>query len=452
MSLKVIELNDSAIKVGNESGIVHVSRGFACATGDTILFGEEAEQQARLQPTNAFNKYWQELNLEPLSHSPKIRHFADLAYLQLQHLAELGEIDKEVIFAVPANFNRQQLAILLGLAQQTPFTPVGVVDSALAAALAIANADNIVYVDMQLHQVVLTWLKTQGELLVRDSVVQIPGVGRENFMDQMMQLATGLFIQQCRFNPQHNAESEQQLYNMLPLWLQQETSADDTLLLELKTSTAVHNAKMPRESLISQLSDQYRSIEQQIAAVAGSGEQLLLSANFAALPGLRDSLSHYPDVVVVEPEGISETVLQYRELITQGNDAGITLTDTLPAKGGTMPGPAAQQLERDSAAEPTHALYGHEAVAIDRLELKSAAAINGRGRHGSALFLGVQNQPEQLGRIVRRDGGIFLNAGELQVMLNDTKVRGEQRLRLGDRIRYATDKQDIALIRVNDGR
>ena len=48
MSLKVIELNDSSISVGNEDGIIAQSPGFALAAGNTLEIGEAAEQQARL--------------------------------------------------------------------------------------------------------------------------------------------------------------------------------------------------------------------------------------------------------------------------------------------------------------------------------------------------------------------------------------------------------------------
>ena len=83
MSVKVIELNDSNIKVGNEAGMVFQSPGFSLVTNDKVEVGEFAESQCRIQPTNSFSKYWYELNLEPISHSPKIRHHADLAFAQL---------------------------------------------------------------------------------------------------------------------------------------------------------------------------------------------------------------------------------------------------------------------------------------------------------------------------------------------------------------------------------
>ena len=113
------------------------------------------------------------------------------------HLAEVWEINNDVIFAVPGNFSRQQLAILLGLAHQSPFTTVVVVDSALAATATAAQSEHIVFADIQLHQVLLTKLAVVNDHLVTEGVVQIPGVGSQNFMNLMMQIATDIFIQQC---------------------------------------------------------------------------------------------------------------------------------------------------------------------------------------------------------------------------------------------------------------
>ena len=98
-------------------------------------------------------------------------------------------------------------------------------DSSAAAAATQAKSAQVIYLDLQLHQALVSSLEL--EALQTKATVQVPGVGSQSFMNLMMQMATNLFIQQCRFNPQHNAESEQQLYNMLPHWL----GADDGNLI-----------------------------------------------------------------------------------------------------------------------------------------------------------------------------------------------------------------------------
>jgi len=427
MSLKVIELNDNALRVGDESGIIVESPGFALALDKQMQLGDVAKQQARIHPTSSYNKYLHELSLDPISHAIGIRHLADIAYAHLLHLAEEGGVDADVIFAVPGNFTRQQLAILLGLAKQSPFQAVGMVDSALAAAHAATHTGSVIYAEMQLHQVVLTKIVVQGDSLQRESVIQVPGVGSQNFMDLMMQLATGLFIEQCRFNPQHDAESEQQLYNALPLWLEQDAKGQNSLLLELKVNTAVHTAKMPRESLINNLSRHYKSIGQQIAELAAGDSKLLLSPEFADLPGFRSFLGESIELEVLPVDAISRAAILNRDSIVNRDDQ-IQLTTSLPrVAGSAKTGSQSDSIAAEPDAEkPTHVLVG-----------------------STAIPLSSANLPE-LGRIEKHEDGFYLDSGKQEFLLNQQKVTGKYELNLGDLIQPSEDSEAIRLIQVSN--
>ena len=428
MSLKVIELNDNALRVGDESGILVESPGFALAVDKQIQLGDVAKQQARIHPTSSYNKYLHELSLDPISQAIGIRHFADIAYAHLLHLAEEGGIDADVIFAVPGNFTRAQLAILLGLAKQSPFQAVGMVDSALAAAHAATHTGSLIYAEMQLHQVVLTKIVAGQDSLQRDSVIQIPGVGSQNFMDLMMQLATGLFIEQCRFNPQHDAESEQQLYNALPFWLENDDRDQNSLLLELKVNTAVHTAKMPRESLINNLSRYYKSICQQVTELVVDGDsKLLLSPDFADLPGFRSFLDESIELEVLPVDAISRAVILNRNSIVSGEDQ-IQLITSLPkvadpVKTGSPSNPIAAEPEEGKA---THVLVG-----------------------STAIPLGSINLPE-LGRIEKHEDRFYLDSGKIEFLLNQHTVSGKHELGLGDLIQSSEDSETIRLIQVSN--
>lgn len=426
MSLKVIELNDNALRVGDESGILVESPGFALAVDKQLQLGDVAKQQARIHPTNSYNKYLHELSLDPITRAIGIRHFADIAYAHLLHLAEEGDVDADVIFAVPGNFTRQQLAILLGLAKQSPFQAIGMVDSALAAAHAATHTGSLIYAEMQLHQVVLTKIVASQDSLQRESVIQVPGVGSQNFMDLMMQLATGLFIEQCRFNPQHDAESEQQLYNALPLWLKQDTRDQNSLLLELTANTSVHTAKMPRESLINNLSRHYKSIGQQVAELAVGGDsKLLLSPDFADLPGFRSFLGESIELEVLPVDAICRATIQNRDSIVTSGEK-IQLTTSFPRAAG----PGSQS--KSTVAEPvgekaTHVLIG-----------------------STAIPWAEANLPEQLGRIEKQGNEFYLDSGKQEFLLNQQVVAGKHEISLGDLIQSSKDSEAIRLIQVSN--
>lgn len=450
MTVKVIELNDSAVRLADESGILVQSPGFALVDGKDIHLGELAEQQARLKPTSSFNKYWHELSMEPLPHEGPFRHTADIAHAHLNHLAETSGASGEVIFAVPGNFNQQQLAILLGIAKQTPLQPIGVVDSGLAAAVAAAEAEHVIYVDMQLHQVVLTRLSISDGQVKTESVVQVPGIGSQNFMALMMQLTTGLFIQQSRFNPQHNAESEQQLYNALPTWLQQEENDEGSLVLELTSGGTAYSAKLPRQSLVNSLAPHYQKLEQQLAALAeGRAPQILLNERLAAMPGFRQTLQHFPDLVILDPEALHRGCLSYRDLITSG-EQGIRRVTSLPLDAARTQAVSNRASSQDA---PTHLLFGHRAYPAAGLRLVNRAGQNGGGsdKRAAQLTLDVAGLPEQLGTIEARQGQLVLHDAEASLQVNGKAAGNEQPLALGDRLTTVDGSVELNLIRVNPG-
>ena len=445
MSLKVIEFNDRGICVSDETGILLHSPGFALADGAELLFGEPAEQQARLRPTESYNRYWQELSLDPISHGNSFRHYADFAYAHLLHLADVCALQGEVIFAVPGSFTHQQLAILLGLAKQTPFTVIGVVDSSAAAAATQAKSAQVIYLDLQLHQAVVSRLELEAGVLQTEATVQVPGVGSQSFMNLMMQIATNLFIQQCRFNPQHNAESEQQLYNTFPHWLG--ASDDGNLILELATGETNHTAKMPHEALVSSLRPQYAKISDQVLAMQSNQDcQLMISPAIAALPGFAVSLPSSVRPVIPEREALTDKVLQFVNLIA-GTGESIQLVNSLPVSEAPS-SPRSQALDQGA---PSHILFRHHALPVEDLPIENRLNPDRESDSAPALVLSIQGMPAQLGHISLRDGEVRLKTEAAGMKINGSPAAAENRLRLGDEIQFEGCDDRASLIRVSHG-
>ena len=455
MSIKVIELNDSAVSVSDETGLLIQSPGFAVVGDRGLEVGRAAEQQARLRPTSSFNKFWHQLSLEPLGYSVgNVRHFADLAYAHLLHVAEEANLDGDVIFAVPGNFTSQQLAILLGLARQCPFSPVGVVDAALASAMKLVEKPNMVFADIQLHQALLTRFSITDGHLQRESVVQIPEAGLQSFINLVMQFATSLFVQQCRFNPQHNAESEQQLYNALPEWLGQFGENRSSLLMEIKTANAVHQAKVPWETLIQKLSDFYARIRQQIDSVSQQPEtQIVISSALANLPNFTASLPASGDLQIALPESLSKTCIELEQYINSDDD-GFQFVTRLPLVGEVD----AEQISKtvndqtSDSADPTHVLYGSYALPLGKVTIRNDGEKDHDGNvNGKNIQLAIDGLPDYLGQIEKEGSQVNIVCGEAGAILNGEKITGKQQLELGDLLQFADSNEAIRLIRVRDG-
>lgn len=456
MSVKVVELNDSAVSVSDESGLIAQSPGFALVGERGLEVGRAAERQARLRPTSSFNKFWHQLSLEPLGYSfGNVRHFADLAYAHLLHVAEEARLDGDVIFAVPGNFTSQQLAILLGLARQCPFNPVGVVDAALARAVRLVNQEHLIFADIQLHQALLTRFSIIDGQLQREAVVQVPGAGLENFYNVVMQLATGLFLEQCRFNPQHNAESEQQLYNAIPGWIGGFGEDRSSLLMEIKTGSAVHQAKLPWETLLQRLADFYHRINQQITSLSDRPDtQVIVSAALAGLPDFVRTLPARGELQIAYPDVVGSTCIELAGHIRSAEE-GFRFVTRLPLaeRPAERSTPAdAQSGTHDEEPTPTHVLFGSTALTLGKVTLSNDAQGSGKGTvNGRTIQLALKGLPEYLGQVEKDAAQVSLVCGEAGALVNGKRVTGKHPLALGDSVQFVEHSEALRLIRVSDG-
>tara|TARA_B100000902_G_C27281059_1_gene901799 strand:+ start:145 stop:1503 length:1359 start_codon:yes stop_codon:yes gene_type:complete len=450
MSVKVIEINDSNIKVGDEAGLVFQSPGFSLVTDDKVEVGEFAESQCRIQPTNSFSKYWYELNLEPISHSPKVRHHADLAYAQLMDIAEEGDIDGDVIFSVPGSFTQQQLAILLGLVRQTKFSPVGLVNSALVESIHLAHKEYVVHTDIQLHQVVVTLLASDETFFRVENIIQIPGVGTQNFMNLMMQVATDSFISQCRFNPQHDANTEQDLYNEIQGWLSNYEEGK-TVQLELKSRDTTYSSKITWDNLTGIIDRYYQKITKQIDFLKSSNKcHLLLNERLTRLPGFLQFISKNRGYEVISAHQGIQACIDNKNLICS-EDRGTILVDKIAkTKLGvqSFKSSSAEQLSK----EASHLLFGNEAIKLSRVAILNRPGERQCLESSQEINVAMKDLPEYLGIIDKTPTGIYFNSSNDYAILNHQSInRGVHSLQLGDQIKFSETGDEIRLIKVRNG-
>jgi len=171
------------------------------------------------------------------------------------------------------------------------------------------------------------------------------------------------------------------------------------------------------------------------------------------MPGLTASLKQHTDLVVLDTHCINTACLEYRDLIT-GGDQAIRLIDKLPVQTGIEADAASTTKTSKSDTrigdQPTHVLFLNRALAVGAVEIKNNVKLNGNVSAASTIVMALDNLPEDLGRIEKRVEGIFLDSGNNEVLLNDKKVSGRHELKLGDRIQFADNSEEICLIQVNN--
>lgn len=446
-SYAVIELNDSEIRVAKGADIILRSPGYAIVSKDRIELGSAAVRQARLNPRAIQNRYWHDLNQIPLpAPTARMRHHADLAYAHLLAIYEQAGKPDDVLFAVPGYYSNEQLSLLLGLVEASPFNAIGLVDAAVAAAASQVGPGTYVHAEIHLHQTVLTHIDITHEVN-RSSVQVIDGAGLASALDDCAAKITELFIKQSRFDPQHHAETEQSLYDQIPdcllaLGLRPE------VVIEIPYQKTTYLAKLPRQAMFEALRPLYRKIT---AAMPAAGTSLV-GDRLAGLPGFVEQLNaaRASAAQVLAPDSVFQCCRQQIDSIRSLGPAlnfvtrlpaasGPFVVSTATAGSGTVASPRSQD-EADNLPV-THILSAHRAYPLAKRRLFL-----------SALTGEISENEEHAHCSISSTGGRTLVQAEsgLSVILNGQHIDTPASVRAGDVISLAGSETEYTFINVKN--
>ena len=361
MTLGIIELNDSGIQVAVDGDLVTTSPGYAVMDGEKLLVGTEGAKFVRLLPSWTNNRFWNQLNTDPIPNATEaVRHHADLAFAHLESLwDQIKERADQVIFLVPGFYDRSNLGLLLGMAKECNIPTAGVIDTSLATASELALRETVLHLDIHLHRITLTRL-TNTANLSRTDYTTVSETGIFTLWDRWANIIANQFIQSSRYDPMHEAGSEQALYNQLPGWITDlETSRSGSFNLDLDNIS--HSVAISTEQLMTACTPLYPQIVQSIRNQVRGDETatLLMSHRFRGFPGLKDSLNLLENIDVVEltqQEAIHGALTHADKIIP--NSGTITHVVNLPITAKKIV---------DDIVKPrcaTHMLYDNHAVSI----------------------------------------------------------------------------------------
>ncbi|MEX2353473.1 MAG: hypothetical protein WD709_04745 [Gammaproteobacteria bacterium] len=440
MSLSIIELNDSEIRVASGNDIILRHPGYAVLKGDTIETGPEAVKSARSNPRSTYNRYWSQLSQDSLIVPSHIaRHHADLAYAQLLALHEQAGQPDEILFAVPGSYSKEQLSLLLGIVESCPFTAVGLVDAATACTAAIADTGNYSHLDLHLHYAVITTLEVTDQVS-RKSVRIIDNNGLVDIYDTCAGYLSDLFIDQSRFDPLHHAETEQSLYDQLPHCLNTMNSANE-VTLEIQYRDKRYQARIFREPLLEKLKQHYEKIYREIAGTTTS----LVSDRLNALPGFTQQIGNV--VNVAETDVFQGCNINLANIRSAGPSLSFitSLPATKPsgavgAKNAKTPVAGKDSPESSQHGRITHALVNHRAYALgsEPLYLSASGEVTDTGNDNAHCTASLD----------RHNGARLKPISDLTVFVNGVRVNAATEVAPGDTVSFAGSDTVIRFIEV----
>lgn len=449
-----LEINDAGLVLAGDGELLAEEPGYAMLDGREPETGAAAARRARLMPLYAETRHWQDLGTSALARPmPAATTHAEVAYVQLANLVRphLGR-GPQLLIATPPWYTREQLALLLGIAQEAGLEPVGLVDAGLAAASLEPAPDSVLQFELGLHRAVLTVLDRAGDLR-RTRYDLLPQHGWLALQQAWLDLIAATFVRKTRYDPLHEATTEQRLCDGLPGWLEQLRDAS-TVTITIEATGGRHTIDLAAAEFAAaagRIYDEYARVLQR-ARSAGGPLHVRLSHRYASLPGLAARLGEIRDCELARlPRGAAALgALAYEAELRQGGNGGVALVQHLPVpvRPGAVGTPAAAS-RVPADARPTHVVFQGRAYPIDARPLLLGSAVDA-GRRTVPIPPGPGISRAHC-TLVREDGAAWLeDHSTYGTLVNGERTRGRVELRAGDRLRLGSPGVECELVRVVD--
>ena len=448
-----IELNDAGLVLASDGEILAEEPGCAMLDGPAPETGVAALRRARLKPLFADTRYWQDLGTQPLPRPvPAATTAAELAYAQLASLAgpHLAR-GPDTLFAVPPWYTREQLALLLGIGQEAGLRPVGLLDAGLAAASLVPAPASVLQLELTMHRAVLTVLDHGGDLR-RTRFEILPQHGWLALQQAWLDMIASVFVRKTRFDPLHQAATEQRLCDGLPGWLAA-LGELPAVTVEVETGGTTYAVEIERAEFAraaDHVFDEYLRVLQR-SRPAGAPLHVSLSHRLAALPGLDERLASVRDCEVVRlPRGAAALGALAYERVLRRDGRGLALVQHLP-----VPLRAEAVRPRQRAAtvppewRPTHVVHAGRAYRIAPRPLTLGSAVPG-DRRSLAVEAGPGISRSHCTFLAEGGAAWLEDHSTYGTFVNGDRIAGRIELRAGDRVRVGSPGVECELVRAVD--
>ena len=440
-----IELNDTGITVRDEFQLLLESPGYIIDCSGQEWIGKEARDRAQLFSNECNNRFWFEL-----AQSQANAVNQSNAKLVLRHLAsvwqQVSSNATSVILTVPATFTKTGLGVLLGICKQLAIPVRAMIHHAVLVPRQSDYTGLTIHLDMQLHQTAITLLQERNDEFSVSTVELLDDIGFASIYTMAAEYIAQVFISATRLDPMHDAELEQQLFNSLPLWLEQAQS-QGAVQCRLQYQNNTYEAIVDAHGLIAGLKLKLNKIinillsfDSKQAAIACVPEMIDKQLGFSSYANKHG--------IMVRRLGFGyhaqQSFLHAKQVIS--NDAQVYLIKQLPCATLTDPLP---RLTSNSLAtshqQATHVLYNHRAYPIEGiLYLVEIIGVelqlqNHQSSEAQNALLVIRKKSSQL--LIEVTNGNCIK-------VNDQEIKSYAQVFIGDCIRVNDYKEQLMLIKV----
>jgi len=455
-----IEINDAELVIADQNGVKAKEPGYAALVNGSVVTGLGAYSQARLNPRQTNNRYWEDLSMESGSAGiDSVGSSAELAYNQLDSIwKRFGQSDMDALLVAPAHYTHDQLGLLLGMSQECNMPVRAMANAGVAASTRPYPNHQILHLDASLHRVSASVIEQNDDAFEKHEQ-GLDSVGLSSLFDLWAARVAEIFVLQTRFDPFHHAETEQLVYDFLPVWLAELQEQGES---ELKIS---HNGEeycvnIQREHLLGvadgfckaliQLSSQLRKPE--------TGLVVQLSHRLHQLPGITSEFEKIDNTHVVSMN-VGEAALGMLKGLKNINHTNnqVKLLKRLSWRDDAveLDTPQSEKSVTSSNSDnvikplqPTHLVYRGIAYAIN-----SDAIYISQADDENFYSIVVGEDPATVSQpyceIIRKEGVLrLIDLNRSNAYVNNKKISSQIDLHTADVIRIGSSGEELHVIAV----
>jgi hypothetical protein len=448
-----IELDDRSVSFAREGRVLSSapSAVWDGSTGD--LPGANAWSGLRRHPTAASTRHLGSLLSQPVAADRTVALVA--AELVRRLAAQAPTPEERVWMAVPARASPQGLSAMLAIARNLSLPVDGFVNSAVASVAALGLERSAIVLEVGMHHAAATYIDRDGAQVRRRRTVMSERGGLMSFYQGWLELVSTTMVKQTRFDPLHDAATEQQLFDSLAGWARE--AADQGSANAVLTKGAERfEVALTRDQFAQAGQSLHRELVRLLHELrpAGAPVTLVVPAVIGQLPGLHDELEQFVDCELVSlPDGFAALATSKLDLPERTSDDPVRLLRRLPVS--EEPG-AATDVGRDTLSSrhgrnvsPSHLLLNGQVYALG-----VESIVIGRLPAGSRTIA----LPDGLAGVSRRhctlapegDELVLLDHSSFGTFVNGERVAERVRVRAGDRLRLGDPGVELALIAVDE--
>jgi hypothetical protein len=444
-----IDLNDAAVAVANETGLLHVEPAYVVVADGPARFGADAMHILKRWPRLTSVRYWRDLSAAPLPRP--LRAFESNAQIVGAHLRRLWlrhgvSSQRGIVCATPPWWTAEQISALISITREYDVAILGLVDASVAAVRNEYPGRELLHIDAGLHTLTLTQIRQDGQVSI-GAREYFPTLGIESLQRLATELIARRFIEYSRFDPLHSAEMEQVLFNHLPDWLGR-VARDVDARLELKSGNDKFRATIDAADFKERMAAACEPLLQRLQSrIVMRGPHVVhVPHRLTDFPGVIESLMRLPEceIVVLEPGAAALGTLS--RITPERSDEHAVRTE-LPWDRPPVARVAgsATPTERSERA-PSHLLAGHRAFRLGVEPLRIGTGVTA-DEWGVVLDAGLRGASRHHCTVRTENGTLMLfDHSRFGTLLNGHRVDSAAVLKAGDVITMGTPPVELRLI------